>query len=113
LIDDRTYIVLGIDFCHLGPRYGDPFAVNEGHIKKALETDKQLIEITFNESPEEFINKTKNLAPMKICGLSCLYLLNLILNKAELDGEYKIYYQEALPFGQGSVVSVASAGYYC
>jgi len=113
LIDDRTYIVLGIDFCHLGPRYGDPFAVNEEHIKKALETDKQLIEITFNESPEEFINKTKNLAPMKICGLSCLYLLNLLLNKADLKGEYQIYYQEALPFGQGSVVSVASAGYYC
>lgn len=112
LIDDKTYIVLGIDFCHLGLRYGDPFEVSEFHIKKALEIDKKLIELTFNGTTEEFLNEAKKLAPMKICGLSCLYLINLILNKADLKGKYEIFYQEALPFGKGSIVSVASAGYY-
>ena len=112
LIDERTYIVLGIDFCHLGPRYGDPFEVSDVHIKKALETDKHLIELTFNGSSEEFLNKAKDLASMKICGLSCLYLINLLLSKAEIKGDYQIFYQDALPFGKGSIVSVVSAGYY-
>jgi AmmeMemoRadiSam system protein B len=112
LIDDRTYIILGIDFCHLGPRYGDPFEVAETHIKKILETDKSLLELTFNGNSEEFLNETKKLAPLKICGLSCLYLVNLLLNKANIKGEYQIFYQEAIPFGQGSVVSVVSAGYH-
>lgn len=112
LIDEKTYIVLGIDFCHLGPRYGDPFIITKDHMEKVLETDKQVIEFTFTKSPEEFINKAKELTPMKICGISCLYLLNLILNKMKLNGKYQIYYQSAIPFGQGSIVSVASCGYY-
>ncbi|PMP66951.1 MAG: AmmeMemoRadiSam system protein B [Thermodesulfobacterium geofontis] len=111
LFDERTYLVLGIDFCHLGPRYGDPFEVSEVHIQKVLETDKKLLELTFNGTSEEFLNEAKNLAPMKICGLSCLYLLNLLLNKMNAKGDYQIFYQEAIPFGKGSIVSVASAGY--
>lgn len=112
LIDDKTYIVLGIDFCHLGPRYGDPFVVSEVHIHKALETDKTLIDLTFNGSSEEFLTKAKEVLPLKICGISVLYLLNLILNKANIKGNYEIFYQSALPFGQGSIVSVISAGFY-
>ncbi len=112
LIDEKTYIVLGIDFCHLGLRYGDPFEAGEPHKKSALEVDKKIIELTFNGSSEEFLKEAQRLSPMKICGLSCLYLLNLILNKAKIKGKYEIFYQEALPFGQGSIVSVASAGYY-
>ncbi|PMP93875.1 MAG: AmmeMemoRadiSam system protein B [Thermodesulfobacterium geofontis] len=111
LFDERTYLVLGIDFCHLGPRYGDPFEVSEVHIQKVLETDKKLLELTFNGTSEEFLNEAKNLAPMKICGLSSLYLLNLLLNKMNAKGDYQIFYQEAIPFGKGSIVSVASAGY--
>jgi len=112
LIDDSTYIVLGIDFCHLGLRYGDPFEASEIHKRKALEIDKKIIELTFNGTSKEFLEEAKKVYPMKICGLSCLYLINLILNKTNTKGKYEIFYQEALPFGKGSIVSVASAGCY-
>jgi AmmeMemoRadiSam system protein B len=112
LIDDTTYIVLGIDFCHLGLRYGDPFEVSDAHIEKALEVDKTLIELTAKASTEEFIKEAEKVAPMKVCGISCLYLTNLILQKAGLKGEFQIYYQEVIPFGQGSAVSVVSGGYH-
>ncbi len=112
LIDEKTYIVLGIDFCHLGPRYGDPFIVSQAQINKVIETDKTIVHLTFNGSSEEFLNKAKETLPLKICGISALYLLNLILNKAKIKGNYEIFYQSALPFGQGSIVSVTSGGFY-
>ncbi len=112
LIDESTYIILAIDFCHLGLRYGDPFEVTEKHINMALDLDRKLMELTFSASEKEFLDKAKEVAPMKVCGLSCLYLTSLILKKAGLSGNLKIYHQQAVPFGQGSIVSVASAGYY-
>ncbi|WP_038055435.1 AmmeMemoRadiSam system protein B [Thermodesulfobacterium hydrogeniphilum] len=112
LLDDSTYLLLAIDFCHLGLRYGDPFEVTDKHINRALEVDKTLIELTSKASTEEFLDKAKEVAPMKICGLSCLFLTNLILQKVDLKGDFKIYYQQAVPFGKGSAVSIVSAGYH-
>jgi AmmeMemoRadiSam system protein B len=110
LFDDNTYLVLGIDFCHLGLRYGDPFAVTEKERKEALELDRQLMESSFEGAPEEIERLSRKAEEMKVCGLSCLYLLSMIIKALGKKGESKIYYQDALPFGQGSVVSVASAG---
>ena len=110
LFDENTYLVLGIDFCHLGLRYGDPFAVTEKERKEALELDKRLVESAFEGEAEEIEKLSTKAEEMKVCGLSCLYLLSLIMKKLGKKGEGKIYYQDALPFGPGSVVSVASAG---
>lgn len=111
LIDDQTYIVLGIDFCHLGLRYGDPFSASFEHGQKAIELDKKLIELSFNGNSKELLELIKENEKMKICGNSCLYLLSLILENIKLKGNCEIYYQDVIPFGQGSVVSIASAGY--
>lgn len=111
LIDEKTYMVLGIDFCHLGIRYGDLFPATETHIKKALQIDKFLIELSIDAEEDKFLEKAEEYKDMKICGLGCLYFLNLFLRYANLKGSLEIYYQEGLPFGPGSVVSVVSAGY--
>ena len=57
LIDDQTYIVLGIDFCHLGLRYGDPFSASFEHGQKAIELDKKLIELSFNGNSKELLSR--------------------------------------------------------
>ncbi|MFN4132439.1 MAG: AmmeMemoRadiSam system protein B, partial [Caldimicrobium sp.] len=112
LIDERSYLVLGIDFCHLGLRYGDPYPINESLTQKALEVDKTLLELTFEgkvKDLEDFILETEN---MKICGASSLYLLAHLLKKGAFNGKGEIFYQEVAPFGEGSAVSIASAGYF-
>ena len=110
LLDERTYIVLGIDFCHLGLRYGDPFAVTEKERKEAMELDKELIEKSFQGDSEGVSQLAEKAEKLKVCGFSCLYLLSLILKYLDKSVTPKIYYQDALPFGQGSIVSVASVG---
>lgn len=109
--DKTTYLVLGIDFCHLGLRYGDPFKVSDEHKIQALTLDQNLINMTGKVTAKEFLDKAKEIQHMKVCGISCLYLTNFILNKLNLRGSFKIYHQEFVPFGEGSAVSVASAGY--
>lgn len=111
MTDETTYLILGIDFCHLGLRYGDPFKVSEQHRDQALELDRNLINMTGKVSPQEFLEESKRIQHMKVCGISCLYLTNLILNKLGIDGSFKVYHQEFVPFGEGSAVSIASAGY--
>ena len=110
LIDETTYFVLGIDFCHLGLRYGDPYEVTSGHISKALELDKTLLEMVCNSDSKEFLEKAKEVEFMKVCGITCLYLLKLVFEAAGINPELEIYHQEAVPFGKGSIVSVCSAG---
>ncbi|WP_168194243.1 AmmeMemoRadiSam system protein B [Thermodesulfobacterium sp. TA1] len=109
--DEHTYLVLGIDFCHLGLRYGDPFEVSEEHAQIALENDKALLQLTFDGTKEEFLEKAKQTLPLKVCGLSTLYLTKLIMEKLGAKGKLDLYHQEFVPFGQGSAVSVSSAGY--
>lgn len=112
LIDEKTFIVLGIDFCHKGLRYGDPFPVEEPLVREILDIDKTMIDLAFkgeSSALEHFILQKEE---MKICGAGPLYLLSLILQKLTLSGKEEIFYQEVVPFGEGSAVSVASAGFF-
>lgn len=112
LMDENSYLILGIDFCHIGLRYGDSLPVDETMAQKALEADKTLLELSFEgkvDELEKFILHKEN---MKICGASSLYLLSLLIQKGAFKGRGDIFYQEVVPFGEGSAVSVASAGYF-
>lgn len=112
LFDERTYLVLGIDFCHLGLRYGDPYPLNLALAERALHLDREIIEITFSgksKNLEEILTEKER---MKICGGGPLYLLSLFIEKGSFKGRGEIFHQEMLPFGEGSGVSVAVAGYF-
>lgn len=112
LFDDRTYFVLGVDFCHLGLRYGDPKPLDFHLVERALNLDRELLEIAFSGKSKDFEKIITENEGMKICGSGPLYLLSLLLEKGGFNGKGEIFYQEMLPFGEGSGVSVASAGYF-
>ncbi len=112
LFDERTYMVLGIDFCHLGLRYGDPFPLDFQLAERALHLDRELLELSFSGKSEELERRFAENDRMKICGSGPLYLLSLLLEKGNFQGRGEIFHQEMLPFGEGSGVSVASAGYF-
>jgi AmmeMemoRadiSam system protein B len=111
LLDERSYIVLGIDFCHLGLRYGDPVSVDENLAQSALKHDRDLLELAFSGKVKELEDFVLALERMKVCGASALYILSKLISKGVFQGKGEIFYQEVLPFGEGSAVSVASAGY--
>lgn len=112
LIDEQTYVILAIDFCHLGLRYGDRFEVTEAHVNQALDLDKKLFQGVTQNTPEEFLELAEQTFSMKVCGITCLYLLNQIFKYLNVSPEGKIFHQEAIPFGKGSIVSVMAAGWY-
>jgi len=112
LLDEKTYFVLGIDFCHLGLRYGDPFPLDHTLAERALSLDRKLLELTFEGNSKELERLILENEHMKVCGASTLYVIGKLIEKGGFKGNGEIFYQEMLPFGEGSGVSVASAGYF-
>ncbi|MCS7199342.1 MAG: AmmeMemoRadiSam system protein B [Caldimicrobium sp.] len=112
LIDEKTYFVLGIDMCHRGLRYGDPFPADLSLAQYTLEKDKRMLELAFKGESKDLEKMIQEGEQLKNCGASALYVISKILEKGGLRGRGEIFYQEALPFGKGSFVSVASAGYF-
>ncbi len=111
LADERTYFVLGVDFCHLGVRYGDPVPAGEKEKERALAYDRQLLEKIMALDAEgfrELIISHGN--RYKVCGFGPLYVLLRVLEKKGWRGE--ILHQEAVDFGPGSIVSFAAAALY-
>jgi len=47
LADEKTFFIAGVDFCHLGLRYGDPWPAGTEEKKKALAYDARLLEKVF------------------------------------------------------------------
>jgi AmmeMemoRadiSam system protein B len=110
LVDDTTYIVLGIDFCHLGLRYGDPFPAGDEIASLALRFDKRVLELAFQGETQALKEELSKNEPLKCCGSGCLYLLAKLIATLKAKATGEIYKQEALPFGEGSIVTVVSAG---
>ncbi len=108
LWDERTYMILGIDFAHLGKRYGDAFFAGPQEGSRAVARDRQLMETLFRGDYRDFLEEARRSLSFKICGLSSLILLRAFLEGYPFTGE--IYYQEAVPFGPGSLVSILAAG---
>ncbi len=111
LVDEETYFVAGVDFCHLGVRYGDLVPAGEGEKKQALQYDRKLLERILAIDPQgfyELIMRVEN--RYRVCGFTPLYVLLRVLEGRPLKGE--ILYQEAVDFGPGSIVSFAAAALY-
>ncbi len=111
LVDEDTYFVAGVDFCHLGIRYGDLVPASEKEKEIAISYDRRLLDCIMALDIKGFydlIMKIEN--RYRVCGFGPLYVLLRILEGRKLIGE--ILYQEAVDFGAGSMVSLAAAALY-
>ncbi len=108
LADEETFFIAGVDFCHLGLRYGDPWPAGTEEKKKALAYDARLLEKIFALDAQglyEEIMAQKN--RYRVCGFGPLYVLLKALQGRALSGE--LLHQEVVDFGPGSVVSFVAA----
>ena len=111
LADQHTFFVAGVDFCHLGLRYGDPKPAGEAEKQKALLFDhellRQILALNADGLYQTLLEDAEN---HKVCGFGPLYFLLQLLKNRPLTG--KILHQEVVDFGPGSIVSFAAAALY-
>jgi AmmeMemoRadiSam system protein B len=70
----RTLIIAGVDFAHVGKKFGDSFRVDEKIAQLVKQEDLALIENIKRGDPDGFFaNIAKDRDARKICGLSPMY----------------------------------------
>ncbi len=108
LRDAQTFFIAGVDFCHLGLRYGDSLPAQKADKEKALNYDRMLLQKVLDLDAQGFyqtIMESNN--NYRICGFGPLFVLLKALEGRPLKGE--ILYQGVVDFDAGSIVSVAAA----
>jgi AmmeMemoRadiSam system protein B len=102
----RTLIVAGVDFAHIGRKFGDTFTADEAVAERVKGADLALIEFIKRGDPEGFFaDILKDRDARRICGLSPMYTQLELLqgHRAEL-----LKYGIAMEPDTGSAVSFAS-----
>ena len=70
----RVLIIAGVDFAHVGKKFGDPFSVDDKVAQWIKQEDLALIENIKRGDPEGFFaDVAKDRDARKICGLSPMY----------------------------------------
>lgn len=70
----RVLIVAGVDFAHVGRKFGDEFAVDEAVAERVRREDERLIDFIIRGDPEGFFaDIAKDHDARRICGLAPMY----------------------------------------
>lgn len=103
--------VVGADFAHVGPRFGDREPLDEAGRAALEETDRASIELATQQNAQGFWEHVHgDLDERRVCGLAPIYsLLRGMSRKAE--GRL-LHYEQNVDPEEGSVVSFASIGFY-
>jgi MEMO1 family protein len=83
--DDRqTLVIAGVDFAHVGKKFGDTFAVDQDTAARVQREDLTLIEFIKQGDPEGFFRDVaKDRDARRICGLAPMYTqLELLRGKS-------------------------------
>ncbi len=102
----RVLIIGGVDFAHVGRKFGDEFSADEGVAERVKREDMGLIEFIRRGDPQGFFGDiARDRDARRICGLSPMYTqLELLRGRAGRLLKYGI----AMEPDTGSAVSFAS-----
>lgn len=102
----RVLIVAGVDFAHVGRKFGDEFTADESVAERVKREDMGLIEFIRRGDPQGFFGDiAKDRDARRICGLSPMYTqLELLRGRAGRLLKYGV----AMEPDTGSAVSFAS-----
>ncbi len=102
---DRLLLVAGADLAHVGPRFGDPGALNEEGLTYLEGQDRATLASVVDGDAVGFFHAVmKDGDPRRICGLSPVYAL--LAARPGLRGKLLCYEQASDPTGTVSYASV-------
>ncbi|MDB4946352.1 MAG: putative phosphomevalonate decarboxylase [Labilithrix sp.] len=109
--DKRAVIIAGADLAHVGPRFGDPRAFDEGERRALGQTDRESLDHAVRGDAEGFWRHVSgDLDTRRVCGLAPIYAL-LRTVAPGVSGHLRHYEQNVDP-DEGSIVSHAALGFY-
>ncbi|MBX3210024.1 MAG: AmmeMemoRadiSam system protein B [Labilithrix sp.] len=112
VIDRRQAVVIaGADLAHVGPRFGDPRALDETERARLGATDRDSLARAERVDAEAFWEHVaSDLESRRVCGLGPMYSLLRTIDRSA-RGEVRHYEQTVDP-EEGSIVSHAAVGFY-
>jgi AmmeMemoRadiSam system protein B len=108
---DRTMVIAGADFAHVGPRFGDsaPFDARERGALRQRD-HRSIARAVDLDAPGFFADVVEDLDTRRVCGLGPIYTLLRVL-PGRAGGEV-LHYDQCVDPEEGSIVSHASIGFY-
>jgi hypothetical protein len=103
-------VVAGADLAHVGPRFGDPSALDALGRERLEQRDAETLDLAVGrDAPGFFRQVAADLGTRRVCGLGPIYTLLRVLPEAR--GE-RLHYDQHVDPDEGSIVSHAALGYY-
>jgi AmmeMemoRadiSam system protein B len=108
----RVVVVAGADMAHVGPRFGDEHAYDDGQ-RRVLETaDRESLDHAASLDPRGFWSHVAgDLDARRVCGLAPIWSLLQALGSSGARGRV-LHYEQTVDAEDGSIVSHAAVGFY-
>jgi AmmeMemoRadiSam system protein B len=108
---DRTVVIAGADLAHVGPRFGDSAAYDEGERTDLERADRASLELASEVAHRDFFYQVQNdLDTRRVCGLGPIYALLRVLPPG-CKGSLA-HYEQTIDPDEGSIVSHAAMAFY-
>ena len=106
----RVCLIAGVDLAHVGPRFGDSFAVEEPVLESIEEQDRMLLDMIATRRPDDvFAHFQQDRNKRNVCGSSALYALLVLMDIAgETATGRLLHYEQSVEKETQSVVTFAS-----
>lgn len=106
----KVIVVAGADLAHVGPRFGDPQAMNAKERAVLSSTDHTSLDHAMSRASNEFWSHVaSDLETRRVCGLAPIFSLLEVL--PESKGSL-LHYEQTIDDQDGSIVSHAAVGFY-
>jgi len=108
---ERSFVVVGADLAHVGPRFGDARPLDARQRDELLQRDRVSIERMVERDARGFyVHVREDLDTRRVCGIGPIYTALRVLPEGA-SGEV-LHYDQCVDPGEGSIVSHASLGFY-
>lgn len=107
----RAFVVMGADFAHVGPRFGDPEPFDVAQREALAQRDRDSINrMTTLDAPGFYEHVREDLETRRVCGLGPIYTALRVL--PETSAGEVLHYAQCVDPQEGSIVSHASIAFY-
>ena len=108
--DRRVCLIAGVDFSHVGERFGDERSLDDSFISEVEQLDQDLIGAAREGDAEAFFDViVRDSDKHRVCGTSSIYTM---LKAIDTDNGQLLKYDQAVDHESQSLVSFASIVYY-